>query len=540
MRPNEVVANRVVGEVEGRVCILVDDMIDTGGTIVKAAETLFEAGAADVIVTATHGVLSGPAVDRLKNSQVSEVIVTNTLPIEPERHFDKLTVLSIAPLLARAIKEVFEDGSVTSLFDGARAGVLRTPPRPRAVPCAGPLAWEPPAAVAAARRHSGPASAPALRVGRTSAIAALPGEGAVRCSVIDVRLPSGVCRARAPARRPDPPLEEHITVADFRLEAETRTEFGKGSARRTRRAGRVPAVLYGHGQDVVHLSLPAREFAAALRNGGANALLTIVLDGKEQLALTKAVQRDPLTRMHEHVDLLLVRRGEKTTVDVPIVIVGETGARHDPEPPAQHRLDRGRRHEAAREHRGRHHRPRRRAGHHRRRPACCRSGATLITDPEALVIGFLGAPTAEALEAELEEAEAEAGIEREESDGRRGPQGDVVAEPQDQGSGESMDSAENEPEASADRQHDPRGRRHCRRPRLGVPAAAPRGPFLVVGLGNPGPGLRRQPAQRRRDGARRARRPRRHPALAGQGRPRARARRRGPAGRPPGGARPAR
>jgi ribose-phosphate pyrophosphokinase len=101
-----------------RVCILVDDMIDTGGTIVKAAETLFAAGAADVIVTATHGVLSGPAVDRLKNSQVSEVIVTNTLPIEPERHFDKLTVLSIAPLLARAIKEVFEDGSVTSLFDG--------------------------------------------------------------------------------------------------------------------------------------------------------------------------------------------------------------------------------------------------------------------------------------------------------------------------------------------------------------------------------------------------------------------------------------
>ena len=119
MRPNEVVANRVVGDVQGRVCILVDDMIDTGGTIVKAAETLFDAGAADVIVTATHGVLSGAAVDRLKNSRVSEVIVTNTLPIEPERHFDKLTVLSIAPLLARAIKEVFEDGSVTSLFDGA-------------------------------------------------------------------------------------------------------------------------------------------------------------------------------------------------------------------------------------------------------------------------------------------------------------------------------------------------------------------------------------------------------------------------------------
>jgi ribose-phosphate pyrophosphokinase len=118
-RPNQVVANRVVGEVEGRVCILVDDMIDTGGTIVAAAETLFAAGAAEVIVAATHGVLSGPAVDRLKNSKITEVIITNSLPIEPARQFDKLTVLSIAPLLARAIKEVFEDGSVTSLFDGA-------------------------------------------------------------------------------------------------------------------------------------------------------------------------------------------------------------------------------------------------------------------------------------------------------------------------------------------------------------------------------------------------------------------------------------
>jgi ribose-phosphate pyrophosphokinase len=118
-RPNQVVANRVVGEVEGRVCILVDDMIDTGGTIVAAAETLFAAGAAEVIVAATHGVLSGPAVDRLKNSRISEVVVTNTLPLTDDKLYDGLTVLSIAPLLARAIKEVFEDGSVTSLFDGA-------------------------------------------------------------------------------------------------------------------------------------------------------------------------------------------------------------------------------------------------------------------------------------------------------------------------------------------------------------------------------------------------------------------------------------
>jgi len=116
-RPNEVVANRVVGEVKGRTCILVDDMIDTAGTITKAADALLAAGAADVVIAATHAILSGPAVDRLKNCQACEIIVTNTLPIPPERHFDKLTELSIAPLLSQAIRAVFEDGSVTSLFD---------------------------------------------------------------------------------------------------------------------------------------------------------------------------------------------------------------------------------------------------------------------------------------------------------------------------------------------------------------------------------------------------------------------------------------
>ncbi|WP_370247321.1 ribose-phosphate diphosphokinase [Nocardioides sp.] len=115
---NEVVANRVVGDVKGRVCILSDDMIDTGGTIVKAAEALMNDGAAGVIIAATHAILSDPAAQRLKDSPAVEVIVTNTLPIPEERMFDKLTVLSIAPLLARAIREVFEDGSVTSMFDG--------------------------------------------------------------------------------------------------------------------------------------------------------------------------------------------------------------------------------------------------------------------------------------------------------------------------------------------------------------------------------------------------------------------------------------
>jgi ribose-phosphate pyrophosphokinase len=116
--PNSVVANRVVGEVQGRTCIVVDDMIDTAGTVTKAAEALIDAGASDVIVAATHGLLSGPAIDRIKNSRISEVVLTNTLPIEADNLFDKLTVLSIAPLIARAIHEVFADGSVTSLFDG--------------------------------------------------------------------------------------------------------------------------------------------------------------------------------------------------------------------------------------------------------------------------------------------------------------------------------------------------------------------------------------------------------------------------------------
>ena len=229
-------------------------------------------------------------------------------------------------------------------------------------------------------------------------------------------------------------------MADFRLVAEARTEFGKGSARRTRRAGRIPAVLYGHGQDVVHLSLPAREFAAALRNGGHNALLTVVLDGREQLALTKSVQRDPLTRQHEHVDLLLVRRGERTTVEVPVVVIGEPG----PDAIPNHQLnavsieaDATRLPESIEiDVTGRTAGENITAG-----DLSLPDGATLVTDPEALVIGFLGAPTAEALEAELAEAEAEAGIEREESDEAAG-EGDVVPEPQDQGSGESMDSAE--------------------------------------------------------------------------------------------------
>lgn len=117
--PNQVRVFEVVGDVRDRVCVVVDDMIDTGGTIVKAAETLFDNGAAEVIVAATHAILSDPAKERLQESGISEVVVTNTLPIPAERCFAKLTTLSIAPLLAKAITEVFTDGSVTSMFEEA-------------------------------------------------------------------------------------------------------------------------------------------------------------------------------------------------------------------------------------------------------------------------------------------------------------------------------------------------------------------------------------------------------------------------------------
>ncbi|GGK48854.1 ribose-phosphate diphosphokinase [Nocardia camponoti] len=116
--PNQVVSNRVVGDVAGRTCILIDDMIDTGGTIAGAVKVLKEAGAGDVVIAATHGVLSDPAAERLAACGAKEVVVTNTLPISEDKKFPTLTVLSIAPLLARTIREVFENGSVTQLFNG--------------------------------------------------------------------------------------------------------------------------------------------------------------------------------------------------------------------------------------------------------------------------------------------------------------------------------------------------------------------------------------------------------------------------------------
>ncbi|WP_026819288.1 ribose-phosphate diphosphokinase [Arthrobacter castelli] len=116
--PNQAVSKQVVGQIEGRQCVLIDDMIDTGGTIAGAVQVLKNAGAKDVIIASTHGVFSDPAARRLAESGAREVVVTNTLPIPAEKRFRNLTVLSIAPLIARAVREVFDDGSVTSLFDG--------------------------------------------------------------------------------------------------------------------------------------------------------------------------------------------------------------------------------------------------------------------------------------------------------------------------------------------------------------------------------------------------------------------------------------
>lgn len=201
-------------------------------------------------------------------------------------------------------------------------------------------------------------------------------------------------------------------MSEVRIVAEPRTEFGKGGARRTRRAGKIPAVLYGHGQPPRHLALPAREFAHALKGGGANTLLTLVMDGSSELALAKAVQRHPIRGDFEHVDLLLVRHGEKVTVEVPVALVGEAArdglvdqqlttvtvqaeATRIPERlevviagmRVGDRVDAG--------------------------AIPLPSGVTLAGDPQQTVVTILAAPTAEQVEAELAGAEAGAGIERE-------------------------------------------------------------------------------------------------------------------------------
>jgi large subunit ribosomal protein L25 len=201
-------------------------------------------------------------------------------------------------------------------------------------------------------------------------------------------------------------------VSEVRINAEPRTEFGKGGARRTRRAGKIPAVLYGHGTAPRHLALPAREFGHAIK-AGANTLLTLQLDGSSELALPKAIQRHPIRGDFEHVDLLLVRSGEKVTVEVPVTLTGEATREGlidqqlvtlTVEAEATHIPDHFEVDIEGLE-----------VGDNVTAGAVSLpSGTTLVGDPEQVVVAVLAAPSAEQLEAELAGAEAEAGIERDE------------------------------------------------------------------------------------------------------------------------------
>jgi large subunit ribosomal protein L25 len=207
-------------------------------------------------------------------------------------------------------------------------------------------------------------------------------------------------------------------VPEVKLTAELRTEFGKGAARRIRRADKVPAVLYGHGTDPIHITLPGHETLLALRV--ANALLSIDVNGTSQLALPKQVQRDPLRHTIEHVDLVLVRRGEKVTVDVPLQVEGEAAA--DTLVVVDHTsisLEA----EAT-------HIPQQIVVSVAGLAAGTQilanqlplpDGVSLALDPEALVVNVTGAPSAAQVAAELAEAEAEAGIEPTVAEGAEAP-----------------------------------------------------------------------------------------------------------------------
>jgi large subunit ribosomal protein L25 len=203
--------------------------------------------------------------------------------------------------------------------------------------------------------------------------------------------------------------------AESNITAEPRTEFGKGAARRIRRAAKVPAVLYGHGGDPVHITLPGHDTMLALKHGGANALLTISIDGKEQLALPKQIQRDPIKGFLEHIDLIIVRKGEKVTVEIPVHLVGEA----DPEAlvvteTSTISVEAEATHipefvevsiEGAKV-----------GDQIFAKDLTVPSGSKVLMDDDALNINITHAPTAAEVEEELAEAEAEVGIERDESD----------------------------------------------------------------------------------------------------------------------------
>jgi large subunit ribosomal protein L25 len=224
-------------------------------------------------------------------------------------------------------------------------------------------------------------------------------------------------------------------VSEVRIVAEPRTEFGKGAARRIRRASKVPAVLYGHGTDPRHISLPGHELMLALKTP--NVLLTLDLQGKTELALPKDVQRDPIKGFLEHVDLLLVRRGEKVKVEIPLHVVGEvvsgglvanelTTLEVEAEAtniPQAFEIDVEGREIGTQI---------------LAKDIVLPPGVSLVTDPEHLVVHITAAPTAEEVEAELAEAEAEAGIEREAPQAAEAAEAPAAAE----AGGEPSESAE--------------------------------------------------------------------------------------------------
>jgi large subunit ribosomal protein L25 len=219
---------------------------------------------------------------------------------------------------------------------------------------------------------------------------------------------------------------------DSYIQAEPRTEFGKGAARRIRRAAKVPAVLYGHGGDPVHITLPGHDTMLALKHGGVNALLTITVDGKEQLTLPKQIQRDPIKGFLEHLDLIIVRKGEKVTVDIPVHLVGEADpdalvvtetssisveaeATHIPEF-VEVSIEGAK------------------VGDQILAKDLVIPGATVLLDDDTMIVNITHAPTAEEVESELAEAEAEVGIERDESEEEQAPT--------EQAEGESAEGAE--------------------------------------------------------------------------------------------------
>ncbi len=210
------------------------------------------------------------------------------------------------------------------------------------------------------------------------------------------------------------------------IKAESRTEFGKGAARRIRRDDKVPAVLYGHGNDPVHITLPGHDTMMALKRGGSNALLYLDVEGNTRLALTKQIQADPIKGFLEHIDFVEVKKGEKVTVEIPIHVVGESKpdamtvtelntvsveaeATHIPEyiEVSVEGAEVGFQVFA--------------------KDLDLPDGSTLLTDEEYLVVNVVHAPTAEEIEAELEEAEAEVGIEHDVSDAELAEQAEAAA-----------------------------------------------------------------------------------------------------------------